>query len=91
MLLIWGLSLQAGLASWPVSDHITQNITDWRSPVALRPDQVLKTRLVAAVLERVGFTTRIIEREVGAYLRGAPGECHVAILGFDNLRPRPHL
>lgn len=51
-------------------------------------DRVLKTRLVAAVLEKAGFTTRIIEREVGADLRVVPAECHVAILGFDNLRAR---
>ena len=51
-------------------------------------DGVPKTRLVAAALENAGFTTRIIERRVGSDFRAAPGECHVALLGVDNLPTR---
>lgn len=51
-------------------------------------DGVPKTRLVATALENAGFTTRIIERRVGSDFRAAPGECHVALLGVDNLPTR---
>ena len=51
-------------------------------------DNVLKTRLVAAVLETAGFTTRLIERCTDASMQVAPAECHVAIIGVDNLNTR---
>ena len=51
-------------------------------------DGVRKTRLTAAALENAGLTTRIIERRAGRDFRAAPGECHVALLGVDNLPTR---
>jgi hypothetical protein len=51
-------------------------------------DGIRKTRLVAAALDRTGFDTRIIERRLGPDFRAAPGECHVAIMGVDNLLAR---
>ncbi|MEV4050773.1 hypothetical protein AB0J55_06255 [Amycolatopsis sp. NPDC049688] len=47
-----------------------------------------KTRLVAAALEHAGFTTRIVERRLGADLHVADTEPHVALLGVDNLPTR---
>ena len=47
-----------------------------------------KTRLVAAGLEHAGFDTRIVERRLGADLRVAEAERHVALLGVDNLPTR---
>lgn len=49
---------------------------------------IRKTRLVASVLERAGFDTRILERRLGADLRAADHEGHVALLGVDNLPTR---
>jgi len=51
-------------------------------------DGVYKTRLAAEALEHAGFTTRILERRLGPDLRAAPSECHVALLGVDNLPTR---
>ena len=51
-------------------------------------DDVPKTRLTAAALENAGLTTRIIERRAGSDFRAAPGECHVVLLGVDNLPTR---
>ncbi|WP_143264340.1 hypothetical protein [Amycolatopsis kentuckyensis] len=47
-----------------------------------------KTRLVAAALEDSGFATSILERRLGADLRVADTEPHVALLGVDNLPTR---
>jgi hypothetical protein len=47
-----------------------------------------KTRIVAAALGHAGFDTRIIERRLGSDLRAAPAECHVALIGVDNLPTR---
>jgi len=47
-----------------------------------------KTRLVAARLEHAGFDTRIVERRLGSDLRVTEAECHVALLGVDNLPTR---
>jgi len=47
-----------------------------------------KTRLVATALERAGFTTQIIERRLGTDTRTTAEECHVALLGLDNLPTR---
>jgi hypothetical protein len=51
-------------------------------------DGIPKTRIAAAALENAGLTTRIIERHIGSDFRAAPGECHVALLGIDNLPTR---
>jgi hypothetical protein len=51
-------------------------------------DGVPKARLVAAALEEAGLTTRIIERRFGSDFRSTPAECHVALIGVDNLRAR---
>jgi hypothetical protein len=47
-----------------------------------------KTRLVAESLKDAGFDTRILERRLGTDLRADDDECHVALLGVDNLRTR---
>jgi hypothetical protein len=49
---------------------------------------IRKTRLVAEALERAGFDTRIVERQLGSDLHAAAHECHVALLGVDNLQTR---
>ena len=49
---------------------------------------VPKTRLVAAILDAAGFTTRIIERRSTDSMRVTPADCHVAIIGIDNLPAR---
>jgi hypothetical protein len=48
----------------------------------------LKTRLMMAVLEDAGFTTRLLERRLDDSLRAQPSEAHVALLGVDNLPAR---
>ncbi|WP_112263118.1 hypothetical protein [Lentzea terrae] len=49
---------------------------------------IRKTRLVAASLDEAGFDTRIVERRLGVDMRAAAEECHVALLGLDNLPTR---
>ncbi len=49
---------------------------------------IRKTRLIAAALDRTGLGARIIERRLGPDLRITDSECHVALLGVDNIRTR---
>jgi hypothetical protein len=47
-----------------------------------------KTRLVAEALDAAGFDTRIIERRLDSGLHVLAADCHVALLGVDNLPAR---
>jgi hypothetical protein len=47
-----------------------------------------KTRLVAAALDIAGFDTRILERRLDSGLHVSDADCHVALLGVDNLATR---
>ncbi|WP_103355609.1 hypothetical protein [Amycolatopsis sp. CA-128772] len=47
-----------------------------------------KTRLSADALQHAGFRSRIIERDVRSDLRVFEDECHIALLGVDNLPAR---
>lgn len=47
-----------------------------------------KTRLIAAQFDHAGLGTRIIERRLGPDLRAADSECHVALIGVDNIPSR---
>lgn len=49
---------------------------------------VLKTRLIAAALDAVGYDTRIIERRLDNGLKVSSDDVHVALLGVDNLPAR---
>jgi hypothetical protein len=49
---------------------------------------VRKTRLVAAALDFAGFDTRMVERRLDSGLRVSEADCHVALLGVDNLTTR---
>lgn len=49
---------------------------------------VWKTRLLAQALSDIGFDARIIERRLGTDLRVSDTECHVALIGVDNLATR---
>lgn len=50
-----------------------------------------KTRVVAASLERLGFTTRIIEKRIDEHARRTVDEPTWAVAGFDKVEPRRHL
>lgn len=52
------------------------------------PDRVRKTRLVASILDRCGFATRITEFRLDPEMRVGARESHVALLGVDNLSTR---
>lgn len=52
------------------------------------PNAVLKTRVVAEALDRVGFDTRIIERRLTDRFRVEAADVHVALFGVDNLATR---
>lgn len=52
------------------------------------PAQTRKTRLIAPVLDVLGFDTTIIERRLDHNTRLTPQETHVALLGIDNLATR---
>lgn len=47
-----------------------------------------KTRLISDVLGNTGIDTRIIERRLSSDLRVTDDECHVAMIGVDNLHAR---
>jgi hypothetical protein len=47
-----------------------------------------KTRLIADALTSTRLDTRIIERRLGPDLRVTDSECHVALIGVDNLPSR---
>ncbi|MGH3302826.1 MAG: hypothetical protein ACRDOK_14305 [Streptosporangiaceae bacterium] len=49
---------------------------------------IRKTRLVAAALDDTGLDTRMIERRLGPDQRTTDSECHVALIGVDNLPTR---
>lgn len=51
-------------------------------------DGIHKTRLITAALDHTGLDTRIIERRLGPDLRIAESECHVALIGVDNIATR---
>ncbi|MEO3810790.1 hypothetical protein ABGB17_17460 [Sphaerisporangium sp. B11E5] len=51
-------------------------------------DGMPKTRLVAAVLDRLSYRTRIIERPLTSYTKADPADPHVALIGVDNLAAR---
>jgi hypothetical protein len=53
-----------------------------------QPGEIRKTRLVAPVLDALGFDTRILERRLDQDTRVAQQETHVALLGVDNLETR---
>jgi hypothetical protein len=48
------------------------------------PEGILKTRMAAAAMEALGFTTRLVERAVDATTRPGPGEPTWMLAGFDN-------
>jgi len=47
-----------------------------------------KTRVVAAMLERIGFRTRIVERRFDDWFRPTDDEPSLALCGFDDPTPR---
>lgn len=49
---------------------------------------VLKTRLIADVLDTLGYDTHIIERRLDDGLKVSAHDVHVALLGVDNLSTR---
>src|SRR5206468_1018909 len=51
-------------------------------------DGTMKTRLVAAALDGVGYETRIVERRLDESQKVGDGDVHVALLGVDNLPTR---
>lgn len=55
------------------------------------PNGLLKTRMAAAAMERLGFSTRIVERLFDQQTRPAPGEPTWALAGFDNAKARGQL
>ncbi|HUZ56020.1 MAG TPA: hypothetical protein VMU94_26280 [Streptosporangiaceae bacterium] len=64
------------------ANHSTGVLTPARS------DGVRKTRLIAGALDHAGIDTQIIERRLGSDLRMLDGECHVALIGVDNIPAR---
>ena len=48
------------------------------------PEGLLKTRMAAAAMEALGFTTRLVERAFDATTRPGPGEPTWMLAGFDN-------
>jgi hypothetical protein len=54
----------------------------------VNPARQRKTRRVAALLDRVGYDTHIIERRLDASIALTPTDIHVALLGVDNLASR---
>jgi hypothetical protein len=52
------------------------------------PDRMRKTRLVACVLDRLGFATSITEFRLDGQTRAGSREHHVALLGVDSLSAR---
>ncbi|WP_194919354.1 hypothetical protein [Catenulispora rubra] len=53
-----------------------------------RSEKIRKTRLVASALDRLGFTTTIIEFPVDDGTRAGARNNHVALLGLDNVPAR---
>jgi hypothetical protein len=51
-------------------------------------DGIRKTRLIAAALDHAGLDTQIIERRLGPDLHATDSECHVALIGADNIPTR---
>ncbi|WP_328855387.1 hypothetical protein OHB01_12635 [Microbispora hainanensis] len=51
-------------------------------------DGMPKTRLVAAVLDRQSYRTRLVERPLTPHTIAAPTDSHVALIGVDNLPAR---
>ncbi len=47
-----------------------------------------KTRLVAAVLDKIGYDTQLIERNLDPQQRTTAADYHVALVGVDNLAAR---
>lgn len=49
---------------------------------------IRKTRLIAEALDGTGLDTQVIERSLGPDLSTTDSECHVALIGVDNLPTR---
>ncbi|TLH58318.1 hypothetical protein C1S79_27905 [Mycolicibacterium phocaicum] len=49
---------------------------------------LMKTRLVAAALDSIGYDTRIVERSLDDNLKISAADVHVALIGVDNLPAR---
>lgn len=58
---------------------------------ASTPNGLLKTRIAAAQLERLGFTSRLIERPFDSTTRPGPNEPTWLLAGFDNSTTRSYL
>ncbi|MEU4819892.1 hypothetical protein AB0G03_30000 [Micromonospora aurantiaca] len=70
----------------------TQRVVDANHSTGLltpvKPDPVRKTRLAAAVLERVGYEVAILDRRLDHTSRVLVDDHYVALLGVDSLDPR---
>lgn len=64
------------------ANHSTGILTP-RNPAPIR-----KTRIVAGVLDRIGFDTYLVERHLDATTRATDTDFHVALVGVDNLPTR---
>ena len=73
-----------------LQDFDKVNTANRTTGMFIRPDDVdqMKARVVAAALERAGFTTRIVERRLLPETRRHDTEPALALIGVDKLEPR---
>lgn len=73
-----------------LQDYDKVNTANRTTGMFIRPNDVnkMKARVVAAALERAGFTTRIVERGLLPETRRHDEEPALALIGVDKLDPR---